>query len=186
MQSFWSNEDDFQGFLLKNYRRNFLRNIYPKVTKIAGVNLTPDIDVLGIDFNNKWIAGYEFKVLNKKTKDANYSQIYSGIGQALLCLNYGVDYAYLVLGIPKTSNIDVYFQKIKSVCNLIEFIAKSTNHFDRFKIWTFDEKNSLRGDFEMKTQIPIDELSRNNILSMKFTWTKGKHFLTKYSISQIN
>ena len=140
---------------------------------------------MGVDKTRGYVVGYEFKILNSLKKGSNYSRIHSGIGQTLCYFNFGVDFAYLILGIPKTLHSENYSHKINDIKKLIVFLSR--NHsFDRFQIWTYDgytvrhpAANVRSERKEVDTQA---QLSRDNILNGNFTWTKGKKFLKKYNI----
>ena len=163
--------------------------LYPKVTKIAGKIISPEIDLLGVDKNNNIINGFEFKLLRYKTRDANLRLLYQGIGQAMLYLNYGIDFSYLVLGMPRNAEPDDLYPKIKMIDALIAFLA-SYNKFNRLQVWTYDGNNF---DHPKPKKIEttwlgiglsyyINALSRKNLLAGNFTWTKGKNFMKKYRI----
>ena len=188
-------EDEFQAYLISNYRNCFLPKICPKVTRIAGKTISPEIDLLGIKralLKKDTVIGYEFKLLTFKTSDANYRLIHSGIGQALLYFKYGVDVAVLILGIPNTPTRESLIQKTEVVSDLSNFLAETQYEFDRFKIWTFDEKtqrfNAPKLQFAkpmltIGTRYYMDDLARENLLAGNFTWTKGKRLLRKHHIS---
>lgn len=71
------------------------------MTTISRTRLAPDIDVLGIErpYNKEpSLAGYECKLLNRSRRALN--PFYAGLGQVLCYFRYGLDHAWLVVGVP--------------------------------------------------------------------------------------
>lgn len=188
MLNVWTeSEDNFQGYLLSNarprMRRLFMPQLFPKVTRIAGNTISPEIDLLG-KRGDTYVVGYEFKLLNSPKKGVNYNRIHSGIGQALSYFNYGVDFAYLVIGIPQTPDSENYFRKIRHARALITFLSE--NHgFDRFQIWTYDGDRVIHpaADVEQERRHLDDQaqLSRDNILNGNISYSRA--FLRRYDIA---
>ena len=69
--------------------------------------ISPDIDLLNLDQNTRTAKGFEFKLLkhHKGWKKTNLTPIYTGLGQTISYLNFGVDQSVLIIGfsneIPK-------------------------------------------------------------------------------------
>ena len=124
-------------------------------------------------------------ILHALKKGSNYSRIHSGIGQTLSYFSFGVDFAYLILGIPPSSDSERYFAKVGEIRNVIRFLTDNHN-FDRFQIWTYNG-DTLRHPAPdvSKDRSHMSQqarLSRENILSRNISWTKGKKFLRTYNI----
>jgi len=112
--------DDEDHLLLLLYIRE-LGEKYPKVTTIAKTKLTPDIDLLRIESSygkEPFIIGYETKVLGGKRI---FDAFYKGLGETLCYFNYGINQAWLVVGIPVDAPADVE-NKLKETW---EFLKKS-------------------------------------------------------------
>ena len=188
MADAWTeSEDAFQGYLLSNARPNMRRlfapQLYPMVTRIAGNPITPEIDCIGRR-GNSWIVGYEFKLLNSSQPGTNYNRIHSGIGQALSYFNYGVDFAYLVVGIPQTPDSERYLHKIRNTRALINFLSE-THGFDRFQIWTYDGDRVVHPAADVRQERLLingqAKLSRENILNGNISYSRA--FLRKYDVA---
>jgi hypothetical protein len=85
---------------------NDFGNKYPKVTTIAKTRLTPDIDLLKIEHpsgKEPFIVGYEVKLLGKKEI---FNPFYAGLGEVLCYFQYGIDQAWLLIGIPSNAPSD--------------------------------------------------------------------------------
>jgi len=109
------NERDFQAHLMKEHysklgyktaKQAGLANLYPLVDRIGGKDISPDIDLLFIDYGSKVLTGYEFKLLGYKENESNYKRIREGLGEVISYLQLGMDRSYLVLGLPaKTEDL---------------------------------------------------------------------------------
>ena len=92
------NEDDFLFMRYQEYKRGELK-VYPKVSSIPkgkDTKIAPDIDLLSISKKMNLIEGFELKYVWEKSPRLSF---YSGLGQVLSYFRYGVDRAYLVLGL---------------------------------------------------------------------------------------
>lgn len=91
---------DNEDHLLLWLYAHVLEEKYPEVTTIARTKLTPDIDLLRIERpygKEPIVIGYETKVLGKKRI---FDPFYTGLGETLCYFRYGVNQAWLVIGIP--------------------------------------------------------------------------------------
>ena len=86
---------------------SILSKNFPKVSVIGrGKKIHPDIDILqikDIDQQTKRLIGFEVKVVKsaegkKQKRGWNWEEIYKGIGQAFLYLQFGLDQCGLILG----------------------------------------------------------------------------------------
>jgi len=80
---------------------------YPKVITIAKTRLIPDIDLLKIERpsgKEPLIVGYETKVIGRKRI---FDAFYKGLGESLCYFKYGINQAWLVVGIPADAPPDV-------------------------------------------------------------------------------
>ena len=99
--------DNEEHLLLWLYTYEPLGEKYPKVTTIARTKLSPDIDLLRIERlpgKEPLIVGYEVKVLGKRRV---YNSFYTGLGEVLCYFRYGVDRAWLIIGIPEEAPNEV-------------------------------------------------------------------------------
>lgn len=110
MSSEIQNENDLLSFIKDNIHliHSTRDTICPKVTRIAGNIISPEIDLLVIHKTEKeeTITGYEFKFLKHKANAVNYRRFHEGIGQAVLYFQYGIDTSYLFLGISKNISLE--------------------------------------------------------------------------------
>lgn len=178
MSSEIQNEDDFQAYLIKNYPNLFTPDLFPKVYRIAGRTISPEIDLLVIDRNDV-VTGYEFKFLNYKTNNANYKRIREGLGQALLYYQFGVDKSYLVLGVSKKVpeiNSLVIANKIDELVNLRQLL-EDVYKFDCLGLIVWREGENREKDvfrvFHPKGKFPVHyfkeyQLSKECLLGSKF------------------
>jgi len=126
-----NDEDDLIVFLANILNERHQR-VYAKVKIISrNIEVTPDIDVLNITSSENTI-GYETKVIkyHKTNKRYIYQEIYKGIGQALLYLNYGIDKAYLVMAYQNNYEIplekrQILEKKINDVLNSVTGLGLS-------------------------------------------------------------
>lgn len=111
------NEEDFQAHLMKEYESKFgmYGSLYPKVNRISGKDISPDIDLLYIDYSSKALTGYEFKFLRYKKNEPNYRRIREELGEAISYFQFGVDRSYLVLGLQIGTSDLVEAQANKTV-----------------------------------------------------------------------
>lgn len=141
-----STEDDLLAHYLKNFT-NVKEWHFPKVHTISTLSITPDIDLLFINKRLNLVVGYEFKVLKyyKNWKRVNYNPMYSGIGEALLYFQHGIDKCYLVLGLTDMPSdlIDVTLEKIDQaikslniLTNLFTTWLKKINELEKIDITT--------------------------------------------------
>lgn len=99
----FDNEDDLLHLLLTSETGE----LYPKVTTIVRTGLAPDLDLLRIIRPYQKapsLVGYECKLLNRKRNVLG--PIYAGLGQVLCYFRYGVDQAWLVIGVPSVATSD--------------------------------------------------------------------------------
>ena len=118
--------------LLKSVLRSLSYcDVYPKVSAIGGKKIVPDIDILQIQKisqNQYRLIGYEIKLMkyNKGSKGLSWYSFYSGIGQALLYLRYGIHQTFLVLGfhenVPDDKIIDDFHNELERKKELLKRI----------------------------------------------------------------
>lgn len=98
-------ESNLQAYIMRKFRLGE----FALVKHISTIKVSPEIDLLDVNENQKLVTGFEFKLLryHRGWKKVNFYPLYQGIGQALSYFNFGVDKSYLVLGlsrgIPKES-----------------------------------------------------------------------------------
>ena len=94
------NEDGLLAHLMEKYKLGR----FAKVSQISTVKISPDIDLLAINEIDKFVTGYEFKLLryHKGWNKVNFTPVYTGIGQTFLYLQHGVNRSYLVLGLSSS------------------------------------------------------------------------------------
>jgi len=93
--------DNEDHLLLLLYTEVAYGERYAKVTTISRTRLFPDIDLLVIErpYNREpLIKGFEVKVLNRRR--SIFNPFYTGLGQVLSYFKYGVEQAWLIVGIP--------------------------------------------------------------------------------------
>jgi len=176
-------EDDVVVYLGKKFKSYYIK-VYPQVDIIArNIMVSPDIDLLVIDENNKKTIGYEVKLLTyrKQWKRFNYEAIYRGIGQALLYRLYGIAEAFLVIAyhindtIPKNGQTKLA-KKIVDVSNSLIF-----THADNFLgLCSLEIKLKQAGYKEI---VPINKIyldkpkdfdyRKNCILKNEFSYNKN-------------
>jgi hypothetical protein len=121
-------EDDLVVYLGKLIKSD-TKEVFPKVDILSrNIDISPDIDLLVIDNENKCTIGYETKLVQYVTNwnRYNYNPFYSGIGEALLYFQYGIDKVYLAIGIEYKNEIlnehkNKIDGKIRDVVDLLEF-----------------------------------------------------------------
>lgn len=120
-------EDD----LLIHYMQNYIERkdrFFPKVHTISTLPISPDIDLLLINKESELVVGREFKLLKYREgwKRVNYNPMYSGIGEALLYFQYGIDKCYLVLGLAEMPSnwIDTTLEKIDQAIENFNILTK--------------------------------------------------------------
>lgn len=181
------NEDDFQAyFMKKQYHESFF--VFPKIRRIAGKTISPEIDLLHIDLPTKTVKGYEFKFLNHKTNDANYRRIREGLGQAILYFQLGVDISFLVLGIsneiPNEKRSAIFTRLIE-----LEILIKRLENvyrFDSLGLLLWDAKSDeFVTRIKPKRKFPINsfedyKLSKDCLINMKFR--SNRNFWKKHGL----
>ena len=182
------NEDDLRGYLMKKYKL-YYGFPYPKVTRIGGRVISPEIDLLVISYDNKEVSGYEFKLLKYKANTFNYRRIYEGIGQAIHYFGFGVDNSYLVLGvsksIPEIVRAALYFEigEAKKIIGRLQ--ALYGFNCLGMKVWDEDD-GSLTTTIKAEGKFPTDsfkdcELNKRNLIDLRLAYSVK--FLDKYQIS---
>jgi hypothetical protein len=191
-----NDEDDLQGHLVKRYSSSFGPSLsrYPKITKIGGIFVSPDIDLLHIDQKGKTLTGYEFKLLAFERATTNYIRIREGLTEAIQYFQFGIDRAYLVLGISsripnKTTGL-VGARQLELIAIVRALVI--THGFDclGLMLW-FEESDALqvsqspRRDFplhllEGDSQFASYSLNRKLLFDLRFSW--NRKFLKKYQL----
>jgi hypothetical protein len=104
---------------------------FPKVSVIGrNKKIHPDIDIFQIkdkDQSSKRLIGLEVKVIKiieekRKKKGWNWEEIYKGIGQALLYLQFGLDQCGLILGFHENvpnEKIEEFEEELKKKVSLL-------------------------------------------------------------------
>lgn len=170
-----SNEDDLLAHLMAKHNLGK----FAKVTRISTLPVSPEIDLLNVDEKEKIVIGYELKLLkyNKRWKRVDFKHLYSGIGQALLYLQHGVNRSYLVLGLSSSlpdNSVSSTTAKIEETANLFRMLRNiptgyrylgrremtvATYGFDCFGIMLWTPSN----DF-LETKLKAEE----NYLPLKY------------------
>jgi len=194
-------EDGFEAYLMKTYGTKFGShlNLYPKIKKIGGKDISPEIDLLHIDHGSKILTGYEFKFLGYKKPGSNYNLIRQGLGQAIMYFQFGIDRSYLVLGLPKKTSELVRAQLHKTISMIA--VLQTRLNFDCLGImhWHEDSANGYhlayqlqaKGKFPYHTWAPTPvgeapktpshfKINRDCIFDLRFHYSKG--FLKKYGL----
>ena len=201
-----STEDDFKAHLLRKHTDTFgsYLVLFPNVTKIGGIHISPDIDLLKFGFRsdappsyeNNILTSYEFKLLNFKKAERNYIQIRNGFAQTLENFQFGIDKSWLVLGVPKDMPNSILGQ-VGSRWNELQLLLRSfvvTNRLDCIGLMMWFEDRDimfnmhdasgsfphhlLKQDFQFRTF----DLNRKNLLDLRFTW--NRRFLRKHGLPE--
>jgi len=184
--SFVQKEDEMQILVMKNAYLQSGR-FFPKVTRIAGNIIAPEIDLLYISElkDEKILTAYELKLLKSKKNATNYRHIYEGIGQAIMYFKYGIDFSYLLLGISKNVFVSETFigEMIHHVSDLMK------EHFRSFGIMIWRERNPAHVETYLKPEGTFycgfsEEyaLCRKNLLSGNFVYSRS--FLDRLNTSE--
>jgi hypothetical protein len=173
----FDDEDDLLLLLLASETGE----LYPKVTTIARTGLAPDIDLLRIVRPYQKapsLVGYECKLLNRKRNVLG--PIYAGLGQALCYFRYGVDQAWLVIGVPSEVSNDIVSKLREALKFLwesrtiprylgVKWIREGNAYFtedikpeNRFYVSSYESANYmreslLRGEFAWSKKMKGDE-----------------------------
>lgn len=183
----YKSEDDFEGNLIQNYREFFPIPLFPQVIKISGLFISPELDLISINFKERQVTGFEFKYLHYMTDKANFRLIREGLGQALLYFRYGVDFSYLVVGIPENVSKKVENYVYKGIRVLRDIIEKAYG-FYCFNIWIYDLKNRRFFHPEARVAFPVNNFKdlkhwKDEFLSGRFIW--NNKFLINYGLAPI-
>lgn len=189
-------EEDFQAHLMKKHESELgnRHNLYPKVNRIGGKGISPDIDLLYIDYGSKVLTGYEFKFLGYEKNESNYKLIREGLGEAISYFQFGIDKSYLVLGLPIRANDLVRAQANKTVGMISELKHRLDINCLGIMLWcensnkTYYLKPHLRptGSFPLQAPIPQSlfnigrKLNRDCIFDRRFLYRR--RFLKKYGL----
>jgi len=193
MSTIIKNEDDFQAYVMKKHELDFghWQTLFPKVDMIRGRKISPEIDLLSIDFKSKTLTGYEFKFLNKR-KDTNYRSVRESLAQAIEYFQYGIDKSYIVLGIPARADIseDNLGSSDLDLLTLVRALVWAYG-FDSLgiKLW-YEDRDLMQTCQEPRRNFPIEKLKssefddyrldRDCLFSESFHWDLG--FLKKYGL----
>ena len=184
-------EDDFQAHLIKKYRHSFGFNLFPKIRRIVGEPISPEIDLLNVNQREKIIKGYEFKLLGYKTRDANYRYIREGLGQAIQYFQYGVDESYIVFGLSNNIPIKIRWTwvmtRLDNTLKVLQRI-KENYHLNCLGAMLWIEERDSFGVVDSLTpegKFPIDryknyKLNKECLLDLRFDWSKK--FAEKYGL----
>ena len=181
-------EDSFQAHIMKSHGwfAGYAHAHFPKVTKIAGEQISPEIDLVNIDFSNKKITGYEFKLLKYQTSDANYKRVHEGIGQTILYFQHGIDRCYLVLGIHSNLSARASFQVARKISRVTEHLKKIHNYVPYLGLAVWKEKeDSLSTHIATASDFPISSYEdirhkKECLLRREFSWSNK--FLADYGL----
>jgi len=180
MNSEIEDEDEFQAYVMEELALD-VGEEYPKVRRIAGKTISPEIDLLFINRSTgkeETLTGYEFKFLNYKDNAVNFRRIYEGIGQAILYFQYGVDVSYLILGISRTK---VSLEKEIPLRDKIEQLGKIMKYGLRcfgVKIWYERNPHRIKTCIEPEGKFSFYsfddyKLIRQNLLSGNFNYEEN-------------
>lgn len=195
-----SSEDDLLAHLMEKHGLGQ----FAKVTRISTLLVSPEIDLLNINEMEEIVTGYELKLLkyNKQWKRANFSLLYSGIGQALLYLQHGVHRSYLVLGLSPNfpdNSVASTIAKIEETISLFRMLRNiptgfrypvmretsvSTYNFDCLGIMLWTPNNDL---LETKLEVTrnylplkyVEDLKHKNSCLLKKQFLYDRKFLEK-------
>ena len=170
-------EDDLQSYSTK-YLMLESGVSFPKITRIAGEVISPEIDLLYIyrTKDEQKLTGYEFKLLKSRRNSTNYRRIYEGIGQTILYFQYGIDVSYLLLGVSKNVPLD----KQDSIYKMLYQLTNIMKHGLRcigVKVWREEQPSIVGQTLKPEEAFPCHyskayQLSRENLLSGKFVYNK--------------
>lgn len=116
--------------ILSSSQASILGKNFPRVTVIGRTKIYPDIDILRIENKKsgaKRLIGFEVKVVKlieekKQKKGWKLGEIYKGVGQALLYLQFGVDRCGLILGFHENvsdDKINEFYKKLESKSSIL-------------------------------------------------------------------
>ena len=187
-------ERDLIKAILSSSQASILGKNFPRVTVIGRTKIHPDIDILQIKGKNsgpKRLIGSEVKVVKlveekKKKRGWNWEEIYKGIGQAFLYLQFGLDQCSLILGFHENvpdNKINEFYEKFKNQSSLLTKILGQYFNLGIF-LW---EKGGIyeivkaQGDFlysgyedELYGEKIEERIKnfKNNLLNKEFLWDK--------------
>ncbi|HUV53931.1 MAG TPA: hypothetical protein VMW03_01860 [Candidatus Krumholzibacteriaceae bacterium] len=121
--------------LLQYVGKKFNLGQYCKVYQISTKKISPDIDLLKVDQSTRTATGFEFKLLkyHKGWKKTNLVPIYTGLGQTISYLNFGVDQSVLIIGlsheIPKKDILRLK-NKISETITPIKIFRKRSENLE--------------------------------------------------------
>jgi len=146
---------------------------YPKVTIIARTKLAPDIDLLRIEKQygkEPVVIGYETKILGRKRV---FDPFYTGLGEVLCYFRYGINQAWLVIGIPS----DVPKNEIDRLKEIWKFLKNSRTIPTYIGLRIIREKNTSEnvdtpeGEFYVSS-FEHAKYMRESLLKEQFTYSK--------------
>jgi hypothetical protein len=145
---------------------------YLKVTTIAKTRLTPDVDLLKIEHihgREPFIVGYEVKLLGMKEI---FNPFYAGLGEVLCYFQYGIDQAWLLIGIPSNAptNAESRIQKIWEFLKSSHIVPTYLGlRLLREKMYPID----IRPESKFYASSEDAKYMRESLLKKQFGWAKG-------------
>lgn len=197
-------ERDLIKAILSSSQASILGKNFPRVTVVGRTKIHPDIDILQIKKKNsgtRRLIGFEVKIVKfgkekNQKKQWNWEEIYKGIGQAFLYLQFGLDQCGLILGFHENvpdKKIDSFYEEFKNKSSLLTKILGGYFNFGifRWKEGGIDEiVKAQESDFYYSGHEDklygegIEEKIknfRNNLLNKEFLWDKKLAQSCKYA-----
>lgn len=180
--------------ILSSSQASILGKNFPRVTVIGRTKIYPDIDILRIENKKsgaKRLIGFEVKVVKlieekKQKKGWKLGEIYKGVGQALLYLQFGVDRCGLILGFHENVSDDKINEFYKKLENKSSLLTKILGRFFSLRIFRW-EKGGIVKIVEAKEDFLYSGYEdkiygkeiykkiknfRNNLLNKEIQWDK--------------
>ena len=190
----WSERDLIEA-ILSSSQASILGRNFPRVSVIGRrTKIHPDIDILKI--KDEKLIGFEVKIIKFKEREGwNWEEVYKGIGEALLYLQFGLDQCGLILGFHQDvadEKIDEFCKELRKKKSILSQILGRYFNFGIF-LWEgggIEEITKAEGDFcyssyqnkfygkEIEKQRKI---LRNNLLNKEFLWDKRLAQECKYA-----
>ena len=192
-------ERDLIKAILSSSQASLPGKNFPRVTVIGRTKIHPDIDILQIRYKSsasERLTGFEVKIVKLEGENQwNWEEIYKGIGQAFLYLQFGLDQCGLILGfhdnVPE-NKIEEFYEKLKNRSSLLTKILGKYFNFGIF-LWEgggIAEIVKAEGDFLYlayedklygeKIEAKIKNF-KSNLLIKEFWWDKKLAQNCKYA-----
>jgi hypothetical protein len=163
--------DDENDLLIWQYVNEFIGEKYPKVTTIAKTRLTPDIDLLKIEHiygKEPFVVGYEVKLLGKKEI---FNSFYAGLGEVLCYFQYGIDQAWLLIGIPSNAPTDTE-NRIQKIWEFLKSSRIVPTYLGLRLIRERMNPVDIKPEGKFYTSSGDVKYMRESLLKRQFSWAK--------------